>query len=39
MDAILGIGSNDKIVDAIKGVMRGEKVYLYGEKSDLAVRG
>lgn len=39
VDAIIGIGSNDKIVDAIKGVMRGEKVYLYGEKSDLPLEG
>lgn len=39
VDAILGIGSNDKIVDAIKGVMRDEKVYLYGEKSDLPLEG
>ena len=39
VDAIIGIGSNDKIVDAIKGVMRDEKVYLYGEKSDLPLEG
>ena len=39
VDAILGIGSNDKIVDAIKGVMRVEKVYLFGEKSDLPLEG
>lgn len=39
VDAVLGIGSNDKIVDAIKGVMRDEKVYLYGEKADLPLEG
>lgn len=39
VDAIIGIGSNDKIADAIKGVMRDEKVYLYGEKSDLPLEG
>ena len=39
VDAVVGIGGNDKIVEAIKGVMRDEKVYLYGEKSDLPLEG
>ena len=39
VDAILGIGSNDKIVEAIKGVMNDEKVYFYGEKDNLPLEG
>ncbi len=39
VDAVLGIGSNDKITDVLKMVMADEKAYLYGEKTDLPLEG
>lgn len=39
IDAVLGIGSNDKIVETIKNVLSDEKVYLYGDKTCLPLEG
>ncbi|MBD9097395.1 MAG: 30S ribosomal protein S12 methylthiotransferase RimO, partial [Ruminococcaceae bacterium] len=38
-DVILGIGSNEKIVSAIKKAVAGEKVVLFGEKNELPLNG
>ncbi len=39
VDAVVGIGSNDKIVEIIKNVLDDEKVYMYGEKTSLPLEG
>lgn len=38
-DVILGIGSNDRICDAIDRALAGEKVRLFGPKEDLPLEG
>ena len=39
VDVILGIGSNENIVDVIKKSLGGEELSLYGEKCDLPLSG
>lgn len=38
-DIVLGIGSNNELVDAINRALNGEKTVMFGEKEDLALEG
>lgn len=39
IDAVVGIGGNEKIAQTVETVLKGEKTQVYGEKTDLPLNG